>query len=83
MENLSNYSYDGIVEGYFEVDNYSKELKEKLDEYKILAFKNDFNEDERARRAELKIELKNASNDLAKELKAEFYEIEEKRKNLK
>lgn len=83
MENLSNYSYDGIVEGYFEIDNYSRELKEKVDEYKILVFRNDLNEDERARRAELKIELKNASNDLAKELKAEFYEIEEKRKALK
>ena len=37
-------------------------------------------DDEKARRAELRIELKNASNDLAKELKAEFNEIEEKRK---
>lgn len=83
MENLSNYSYEGIVEGYFEVDSYSKELKEKIEEYKILAYKNDLNEEESARRAELRIELKNASNDLAKELKAEFNEIEEKRKNLK
>lgn len=31
MENLSNYSYEGIVEGYFEVDQYSKELKEFLE----------------------------------------------------
>lgn len=83
LEDLSNYSYDGIVEGYFEVDSYSEELKEKIEEYRSLAFSNNLNEDERARRAELKIELKNASNDLAKELKAEFNEIEEKRKNLK
>lgn len=27
LEDLSNYSYHGIVEGYFEVDSYSKELK--------------------------------------------------------
>lgn len=31
VENLSSYSYEGIVEGYFEVDNYSKELKDKRD----------------------------------------------------
>ena len=80
IEYLSNYSYEGIVEGYFEVDNYSKELKEKLEEYKNLAFRKDLNDDEKARRAELRIEFKNASNDLAKELKDEFNEIEEKRK---
>lgn len=80
VENLSSYSYDGIVEGYFEIDNYSDELKEKIAEYRKLAFSKDLSDDERARRAELRIELKNASNDLAKELKAEFNEIEEKRK---
>lgn len=80
VEDLSSYSYDGIVEGYFEIDNYSNELKEKIREYKNLAFRKDLSDDEKARRAELRIELKNASNDLAKELKAEFNEIEEKRK---
>lgn len=80
VENLSSYSYDGIIEGYFEVDNYSNELKEKIKEYKSLAFRKHLNNDEKARRAELRIELKNASNDLAKELKAEFNEIEEARK---
>lgn len=83
VENLSSYSYEGIVEGYFEVDNYSEELKDKIEEYRSLAFKDELNDDERARRAELRIELKNASNDLAKELKNEFNEIEEKRKKQK
>lgn len=82
LEDLSNYSYDGIVEGYFEVDSYSQELKDKIEEYRILAFRKDLNEEESARRAELRIELKNASNDLAKQLKSEFNEIEEKRKKL-
>lgn len=80
MENLSNFSYEGIVEGYFEVDNYSKELKDKISEYRILALKNSLSEDERARRAELRMEIKNASNDLAMELKAEFNEIEKLRR---
>ena len=76
LENLSNFSYEGIVEGYFDVDNYSKELKEKISEYRKLALKDSLSEDERARRAELRLEIKNASNDLAMELKAEFNEIE-------
>lgn len=82
LEDLSNYSYDGIVEGYFEVDSYSNELKEKIEEYRSLAFRKDLNGEESARRAELRIEFKNVSGDLAKQLKAEFNEIEEKRKKL-
>lgn len=82
LENMSQYSYEGIVEGYFEVDNYSNELKEKISKYRELAFKNNLSDDERALRAELRIELKNASNDLAKELKEEFELIENQRKNL-
>lgn len=80
VEDLSAYSYEGIVEGYFEVDNYSNEIKEKIVEYKKLAFAENLSDDEKARRAELRIELKNSSNDLAKELKTEFEEIERKRK---
>lgn len=80
VEDLSLYSYDGIVEGYFEVDNYSNELKGKIADYKKLAFAENLSDDEKARRAELRIELKNSSNDLAKELKAEFEEIEKRRK---
>ena len=36
LENMSQYSYEGIVEGYFEVDNYSNELKEKISKYRDL-----------------------------------------------
>lgn len=80
LENLSNFSYEGIVEGYFDVDNYSKELKEKISEYRKLVLKDSLSEDERARRAELRVEIKNSSNDLAMELKAEFNEIENLRR---
>lgn len=82
MEDLSLYSYEGIVEGYFDVDNYSDELKAKIEEYRNLAFRKDLNDDEKARRAELRIEFKNVSKDLAKELKDEFNAIEEKRKKI-
>ncbi|WP_195428960.1 AAA family ATPase [Clostridium sp. D46t1_190503_E9] len=83
LENLSNFSYEGIVEGYFDVDNYSKELKEKISKYRELVLKDSLNEDERARRAELRMEIKNSSNDLAMELKAEFNEIENFRRKYK
>lgn len=82
MEDFSNYSYDGIVEGYFEVGQYRDELKLKIQEYKALAFESDLSSDQRARRAELRIEFKNLSGDLAGKLKAEFDEIERKRKSL-
>ena len=82
IEGMSQYSYEGVVEGYFEIDNYSNELKEKIRKYKELAFATDLTDDEKALRGELRIELKNASSDLAKELKEEFNEIERKRKEL-
>ena len=81
VEDLSNYSYEGIVEGYFNVDKYSKEIKTKLDEYEKLAYKKELSDDERARRSELKIELKEISSELAVELKLRFEEIEMKRKS--
>lgn len=82
VDGLADYSYEGVVEGYFEVDNYSNELKNKINKYRELAFRNDLNDDEKANRAELRIELKNYANNLAKELKLEFEEIEEQRKKL-
>lgn len=36
VEDLSSYSYEGIVEGYFDVDKYSDEIKEKLLRYEQL-----------------------------------------------
>lgn len=80
VEGLCGYSYEGIVEGFFEIDNYSDELKEKIKKYKELAFKNNLTDDEKALRAELRIELKNSATNLAKELKLEFDEIERNRK---
>ncbi|MBU3204400.1 AAA family ATPase [Clostridium algidicarnis] len=82
VEDLSNYSYEGIVEGYFNVDKYSKDIKNKLKEYEDLVNKRDLTDDERARRSELKIELKEISSELAVELKLKFEEIEMKRANL-
>jgi len=38
---LSGYSYDAIIESYFDSDKYSIELKHKVEEYEILCSKRD------------------------------------------
>ena len=53
VEDLSKYSYEGIVEGFFNLDKYSSEIKSKIEEYENLINKKDLTDDERARRAEL------------------------------
>ena len=80
VENLASYSAEGIVEGYFESEEYSEELKKKLMRYEQLVFQENLSEEERAERAELRMELKNLSNDLAGEAKEAYEEIEDRRK---
>lgn len=80
IENMSEYSYEGVIEGYFEVDQYSDAIKKKLEEYKELIHKENCSEDERRRRSDLRAELSEISGDVAKEVKAEFMEIEKQRK---
>ena len=43
---LSGYSADGIIEGYFEQDKYSEKLKGQVSEYEILMGKDVLNDDE-------------------------------------
>lgn len=76
LENLSLYSADGLAEGYFGADEYSDELKEKLNQYKELSGKINLTEDERAQRARLRMELKNIPKGLSIEARNQFEEIE-------
>ena len=39
VEDLSGYSYNSIVKGYFDVDEYSKEIKDKIADYEQLIVK--------------------------------------------
>lgn len=39
VEDLSAYSYTNIVKGYFEADEYSQEVKDKIQEYELLVEK--------------------------------------------
>lgn len=76
MENLSAYSSDSLAEGYFGADEYSDELKRKLERYQVLKEKTELTDDERAECAELRIELKNIPKTLSPEAWERFEEIE-------
>ncbi|GHU63159.1 ATPase AAA [Spirochaetia bacterium] len=53
LENLSAYSYDGIVEYYFDAQKYSDQAKTNFEEYKTLVEKKERTESEDKRLAEL------------------------------
>ena len=80
LDNLSAFSSDDLAEGYFEADAYSDELKKQLDEYEKLCFKSGLSEEERAKRAELKIKFKHLSSELSGPAKEKFEDIERRRK---
>lgn len=80
LDNLSAFSSDDLAEGYFEADAYADELKKQLDEYEKLCFKSGLSEEERAKRAELKIKFKHLSSELSGPAKEKFEDIERRRK---
>lgn len=77
---FSNYSADDIAEGYFDADNYSEQMQNKINRYRELVGQKNLSEDERAERARLRMELKNSNRVLEKEIVEEFAKIEEERR---
>lgn len=82
VEDLSSYAYDGVVEGYFEIDKYSAEIKDKMLRYENLVFKENKSEEEENEEQSLRIYLRNVPETLAEELVYKFRSIELKRKTL-
>ena len=80
IEGMYGYSAEGIVEGYFELDSYSKVLLQKVKRYGELVNQENLTEEERAERANLLMEMKQLSGDLAREAKIAFEEIEDRRR---
>ena len=80
MEDLSDFPIDGIVEGYFENDKYSAELKEKIKEYETLALSDILDEVQKSRLYKLNVELREIPRKLAPELKLKFLQIETQRR---
>ena len=76
MEDLSFYSAEVLAEGYFDADEYSDKLRERICRYQYLKQKEELTDDERAERAKLRIELKNIPRGLSGEARERFEEIE-------
>lgn len=78
VEDLSAYSYDGIVENYFDIDKYSSIIKTKMERYESLLMKDNLSEYERRDKEELRIYLEIIPSELAPELSAKITELKMK-----
>lgn len=78
---LTGYSYDTLVESYFNSDKYSTELKSRIDEYEKLKEKNDLKEHEKERLLQLKTYFNEIPKFLSDELAVKLQQI--KLKDLK
>jgi len=78
LENSSQYSYESIIEGYYDIDMYSEKMKEKFNRYKELAFSERTSE-EKIEFSKLRVELQ-AVSPAQKEIYIAFSDIEKKRK---
>lgn len=63
---FSSYSVDDIAEGYLDADAYSAELKKKAERYQELYGRAVLSDEERAERADLRMELNDAKDVLEK-----------------
>ena len=81
LEDLTFYSSDDLAEGYFNADEYSEELKRKINRYSCLINKESLSDEERAERARIRMELKNIPTGTAKEIRQIIDEIESGRKS--
>jgi predicted ATP-binding protein involved in virulence len=73
---LSAYSYESIIEKYFKIDQYSQEIKEKMDKYLQLMEKVDLTEHEVYTLSEIRRYLDDVPNQFAPGLKMKFNEME-------
>jgi Predicted ATP-binding protein involved in virulence len=80
-EDMSLYSVSDVAEGYFDAEDYSGELMNKLIRYRNLVSLTNPSESERAERAELRMTLKNMQGSLAERVKEEFEDLELQRRN--
>jgi len=75
VENMSGYSYDSIIENYYDSDKYSQIVKAKLEEYEKLYFKNNLSGEEEERLLDLKIYFKDIPKFLSPELSVKLQQI--------
>ena len=74
-EDLSAYSYDALIESYFDSDKYSQEIKDKLEQFEILSKKDTLTKQEEYEYREYKQYFKNIPKFMADELAVKINEI--------
>lgn len=74
-DGLADLPYEGIVEGYFETDRLSEELREKFERYKALVSKNQLSDAEYAEITELEVSLDEIPDYLALEFATEYQRL--------
>jgi predicted ATP-binding protein involved in virulence len=63
ISDLSAYSYESIVENYFDVDKYSNEIKDKIERYENLISKDNLSDDEQKEKDELRFYIEGLIGD--------------------
>lgn len=81
FDDMSSYSINDVSTGYFDSEDYSQKLADKLNRYRELLALNNLSDAERAERAELRVELKNIQGSLAPQIKSTFEDLESRRQN--
>lgn len=71
-DGLTNLPYEGVVEGYFNVDLLSKELRQKFEEYKVLVKKEKLTDKDYAKIVELENYLDEVPDYLALDFASEY-----------
>lgn len=74
-DGLADSTYEGIVEGYFNVDRLSDQLREKYDRYKALASQDVLGDDELIEIAELEVYLEEIPDYLAFDIATEYEKL--------
>jgi predicted ATP-binding protein involved in virulence len=72
---LSGYSYDALIESYFDSDKYSEEIKQKINQYEQLSAKKQLNEEEKDQLRFLRNYFAHAPKYLSKEVAVKLQEI--------
>lgn len=80
-DGLANLPYEGIVEGYFNVDTLSAKLKENFEEYKNLVNKEKLNDEDFSRIGELEMYLDEIPDYLALGLNSQYNKLKNDLRN--
>lgn len=76
IDDLSGYSYDALIESYFDTDKYSEEIKKKVTLYEDLSAKEKINDDEKEQLRSLRDYFAHTPKYLSKELTVKLQQIE-------